>query len=196
MYIGGFSDYWWPFTGDVQDLNIYSKALTHSEVLDLPMPVCTGGQVLQNGVCVTPTTTSCVPSDKWTGINRTCLIVKNTFGNFEIGRQKELTDIWGGYRANVVNVPASSWPKEVTVVYGWKSASPFPYTEKIDPTYKCYSSEEDLVMFRKPMTDGQLLGSNLSNNINIESCKVFIVEVRLGEGETGSSFIKFIKLND
>jgi hypothetical protein len=32
MYIGGFSDSWWPFYGLVQELNVYNSALTDSQV--------------------------------------------------------------------------------------------------------------------------------------------------------------------
>lgn len=35
-YIGGFSDYWWPLTGAVQDLKIYNSALTEEQVQALP----------------------------------------------------------------------------------------------------------------------------------------------------------------
>lgn len=36
MYLGKYSDYWYPFNGAMQDLNIYQKALTDAEVQALP----------------------------------------------------------------------------------------------------------------------------------------------------------------
>ena len=35
-YLGGFSDYWWPLTGALQDLRIYNLPLTESQVQALP----------------------------------------------------------------------------------------------------------------------------------------------------------------
>lgn len=36
LYLGKFSDYWYPFNGAMQDLNIYQKALTDAQVQALP----------------------------------------------------------------------------------------------------------------------------------------------------------------
>jgi hypothetical protein len=35
-YLGKFSDYWYPFNGAMQDMNIYQKALTEAQVKALP----------------------------------------------------------------------------------------------------------------------------------------------------------------
>lgn len=36
MFIGGFSDFWWPMTGSVQNLKVYKTALTESQIKALP----------------------------------------------------------------------------------------------------------------------------------------------------------------